>query len=54
MPGTVTASDACGVRTLVLSAGERNLLDPATMALLHGALVAAAFERFASMFTESS
>jgi enoyl-CoA hydratase/carnithine racemase len=41
MPGTVTASDAGGIRTLELAAGERNLLDPPTMGLLHDALVEA-------------
>ena len=39
MAGTVTVHDADGVRTLELDAGERNLLDPQSMALLHEALV---------------
>ena len=41
MTGTVNVHDADGIRTLQLEAGERNLLNPQNMALLHAALVEA-------------
>lgn len=41
MTGPVSTQDADGIRAVRLAAGERNLLNPANMALLTGALQAA-------------